>query len=137
MEARNKKNRRVKVCYKFWLYKVEKFELYRRKDNRYFRFIVYVGKNYDELYSYLQDGDEEIKIPQENKLKAGSVNYEVAKWLLSNYPGISVKNLSEMNNNNVKAQNYDTVAMLERMYMTGFQHQKRAMKYSRMGSMVC
>ena len=41
------------------------------------------------------------------------VNYEVAKWLLSNYPGISVKNLPEMNNNKVKAQNYDTVAMLE------------------------
>lgn len=27
-----------------------KFELYRRKDNRSFKFIRYDGKNYDELY---------------------------------------------------------------------------------------
>ena len=140
MEEKNKKIGELKYAINFDFTKLKKFELYRRKDNRYFRFIVYDGKNYDELYSYLQDGDDEIKIPQENKLKAGSVyningkgcftkidmynidmiiagnpyvvvngeklfqafSFEVAKWLLSNYPGIRVKNLPEMNNNKVK-----------------------------------
>lgn len=153
MEARNKKIGELKYAINFDFTKLKKFELYRRKDNRYFRFIVYDGKNYDELYSYLQNGDDEIKIPQENKLKVGFVyningkgcftkidmhsidtiisgnpyvvvngeklfqafNFEVAKWLISNYPGIWVKNLPEMNNNKVNAQNYDTVEMLEEL----------------------
>lgn len=153
MEARNKKIGELKYAINFDFTKLKKFELYRRKDNRYFRFIVYDGKNYDELYSYLQNGDDEIKIPQENKLKVGFVyningkgcftkidmhsidtiisgnpyvvvngeklfqafNFEVAKWLISNYPGIWVKSLPEMNNNKVNAQNYDTVEMLEEL----------------------
>ena len=151
METRSKKIGELKYAINFDFTKLKKFELYRRKDNRYFRFIVYDGKNYDELYSYLQNGDDEIQIPQENKLRAGSVyningkgcfikidmyridmiisgnpyvvingeklfqafNWEVAKWLLSNYPGICVKNLPEMNNNKVIAKNYDSVEMLE------------------------
>lgn len=153
MEEKNKKIGELKYAINFDFTKLKKFELYRRKDNRYFRFIVYDGKNYDELYSYLQDGDDEIKIPQENKLKAGFVyningkgcftkidmynidmiiagnpyvvvngkklfqafSFEVAKWLLSNYPGIRVKNLPEMNNNKVSAKSYDTVEMLEQI----------------------
>lgn len=153
METRNKKIGELKYAVNFDFTKLKKFELYRRKDNRFFRFIVYDGKNYDDLYSYLQDGDDEIKIPQENKLKVGFVyningkgcftkidmhnidmiisgnpyvvvngeklfqafNFEVAKWLLLNYPGISVKNLPEINNNMVSAKSYDSVEMLEQV----------------------
>ena len=73
MEEKNKKIGELKYAINFDFTKLKKFELYRRKDNRYFRFIVYDGKNYDELYSYLQDGDDEKKIPQENNYTAGSV----------------------------------------------------------------
>lgn len=152
MEPRNKKNRELKYALNIDFTKLKKFELYRRKDNRHFRFIVYDGKNYDELYSYLQDGDDGIKIPQENRLKVGFVyningkglftkidmhnidliisenpyvvvngeklfqafNFEVAKWLLSKYQYLSLKNLPEMNNNMVSAKSYDSAKMLER-----------------------
>ena len=53
--------------------KLLKFELYRKKDNRMFRFIVYDGKNYDCLCDYLQFNNENVGIPQESKLQIGAM----------------------------------------------------------------
>ena len=49
----------------------KKFELFRRKDNRCFRFCLYDGKNYDNLYVYLQNGDDQIPVFPEYKMKVG------------------------------------------------------------------
>ena len=49
----------------------KKFEFFRRKDNRCFRFCLYDGKNYDDLYVYLQNGDDQISIFPEYKMKVG------------------------------------------------------------------
>ncbi|WP_304379543.1 hypothetical protein, partial [uncultured Parabacteroides sp.] len=53
--------------------KSTKFELYRRKDNRSFRFIRYDGKNYDELYEFLQDKDNSVLIPPSKRLYPGKL----------------------------------------------------------------
>ena len=133
--------------------KLLKFELYRRKDNRYFRFIVYDGKNYDEIYEYLQNEDNDFKIPPEAKLKIGymynisgkgsfikvrrsdidviiaanpyviknekqyfqAFNFNIARWILSNYPNVYLTNLPELNNKNFKAIHYDSIEKLERL----------------------
>lgn len=49
----------------------KRFELFRRKDNRCFRFCLYDGKNYDELYVYLQNGDDSVSILPEYRMKVG------------------------------------------------------------------
>lgn len=49
----------------------KKFELFRRKDNRCFRFCLYDGKNYDDLYVYLQNGDDQIPVFPEYNMKIG------------------------------------------------------------------
>ena len=54
--------------------KLLKFELYRKKDNRMFRFIVYDGKNYDWLCDYLQFNNENVGIPQESKLQLSLIH---------------------------------------------------------------
>lgn len=61
METRNKKIGELKYAVNFDFTKLKKFELYRRKDNRFFRFIVYDGKNYDDLYSYIMMETKTLK----------------------------------------------------------------------------
>ncbi|MCS3048482.1 hypothetical protein NXV05_00435 [Parabacteroides johnsonii] len=53
--------------------KATKFELFRRKDNRRFKFIRYDGKNYDELYEFLQDEDNSVLIPPSRRLYIGKL----------------------------------------------------------------
>ena len=53
--------------------KATKFELYRRKDNRSFRFIHYDGKNYDELCEFLQDEENSVAIPPSKNLSLGKL----------------------------------------------------------------
>lgn len=53
--------------------KATKFELFRRKDNRRFRFIRYDGKNYDELYEFLQDENNSVLIPPSGRLYIGKL----------------------------------------------------------------
>lgn len=53
MESRNKKIGELKYAINFDFTKLKKFKLYRRKDNRYFRFMVYDGKtmmNYTAIF---------------------------------------------------------------------------------------
>lgn len=151
MENYYKEKKALEYALKMDFSKLLKFELYRRKDNRNFRFIVYDGKNYEELYRFLQNNDEDIIIPIESKLKTGvmyningenkfikidkktidaiiagnsyvvkkddiyfqAFNYDIAKWLLINFPGIYLKNLIEINNQNRKSEKYNKVEMLE------------------------
>lgn len=64
-----------------------KFELYRRKDNRSFKFIRYDGKNYDELYKFLQNEDDSVFIPSKAHLLPGklyNVNGKNKFTLISN-----------------------------------------------------
>lgn len=49
----------------------KRFELFRRKDNRCFRYCLYDGKNYDELYVYLQNGDDSVSIIPEFNMTVG------------------------------------------------------------------
>ena len=57
----------------FNLYKAGCFVLYRRRDDRLFRFVKYDGKNYEFLTKFLSQGNENIYIPAEEKLKPGTI----------------------------------------------------------------
>lgn len=125
------------------------FTLYRRKDDRQFRFSRYSGKEYDEFVEFLRNGDDAILIPPAKELRAGClytitgkgkfkkvdlhcmptvlamnsvmvrhgryivmlVNYEVAKYVLANYPGWTFRAMPEMNCQVRRI--YDSVASLE------------------------
>ena len=50
-----------------------KFMLYRRKDDRLFRFARYVDYEYKSLVEYLQDGNTRIKIPHPSKLRINAL----------------------------------------------------------------
>lgn len=63
----------LKMALTFSFSSASKFELYRRKDDRYFRFIHYNGRNYDDLCEFLQDNDERINIPPRRMLCAGTI----------------------------------------------------------------
>lgn len=63
----------LKIALTFSFLSASKFELYRRKDDRYFRFIHYNGRNYDDLCEFLQDNDERINIPPRRMLRAGTI----------------------------------------------------------------
>lgn len=57
----------------FNLFRADCFVLYRRRDDRLFRFVKYNGKNYDFLKRYLSQGNENIHIQAEEKLNPGTI----------------------------------------------------------------
>ena len=63
----------LRMALNFDFFSAAKFELYRRKDDRYFRFIRYSGDNYNEVVDYLQNGDSRIRVLPEWKMVSGGL----------------------------------------------------------------
>lgn len=83
-------NHTLHLALNFNFHYATKFELYRRKDNRHFRFIHYDGKNYEELYSYLQNEECNINIPEKAKLLPGKLFNIDGRNKFTNIPNSSM-----------------------------------------------
>lgn len=98
----------------FNLYKAGCFVLYRRRDDRLFRFVKYDGKNYEFLTKFLSQGNENIYIPAEEKLKPGTIYNINGKMKFISIDTRAMGNIIAANNYLVvKGQQYNLLFSFE------------------------